>query len=604
MANTSFRSVPELFQHRVKSTPNGEAISFRDENDAWASWTWQEVAERVRAVACGLRAHGLQNEERCAILSGTCAEWILADLGILSGGGATTTIYPSNTAEECAYIITDSDSNYVFAEDNAQLDKLFEVRSELPNVRKVILLNGSHGDDWVISLDELMNDGRTWDETNEGGFDGVCAEIGPDSLATLIYTSGTTGKPKGVMLTHDCWVFEGESIDQVGLTMASDKQFIFLPLAHSFAKVLEVMFIRVGVPTAIDGDITRIVENLGDVRPTFMGAVPRIFEKVYNATIQSAKDGGPLKYRIFKWAVGVGSKVSDLKQEGKTPGPLLSLKYGIADRLVFSKLREKLGGRIRYFISGGAPLAPEIAKFFHAAGLLILEGYGLTESSAASFCNRPDHYKFGTVGPAMPGVEVKIADDGEVLIRGRGIMKGYYNLDDASRETLVDGWLHTGDIGVLDNDGFLKITDRKKDIIVTAGGKNVAPQNLENTLKAQCPYISQVIVHGDKRNFLSALVSLNEESTEKWAKAEGLSLSGYSELAASDEVRALIQDAFNQLNADLPSYETIKKFEILPRDLTVEDGELTPTLKVKRRVVEGNYRSLLDAFYAGSLTGM
>ena len=604
MASDSFRSVPELFQHRVKSTPNAEAISFRDESDAWATWTWQDVSDRVRSIACGLRALGLQNEERCAILSGTRAEWILADLGVLSGAGATTTIYPSNTPEECAYILNDSNSNYVFAEDVTQLEKLLEVRSQLSDVRKVILISGDHPSDWVLTLEKLMEDGNAWDEANADQFQAISNAIGPDSLATLIYTSGTTGKPKGVMLTHDCWVFEGETVEQLGLMMPSDKQFIFLPLAHSFAKVLEVMFIRVGVPTAIDGDITRIVENLGEVRPTFMGAVPRIFEKVYNATIQAAKDGGPLKYRIFKWAVSVGKRVSALRQQGKPIGPILSLKLGVADRLVFSKLKAKLGGRIRYFISGGAPLAPEIAEFFHAAGILILEGYGLTESSAASFCNRPDNYKFGTVGPPLPGVSVKLADDGEILISGRGIMKGYYNLDEATREALVDGWLYTGDIGVLDSDGFLKITDRKKDIIVTAGGKNVAPQNLENSLKAQCPYVSQVVVHGDKRNFLSALITLNEENTQKWAAAEGLSLTGYTALAQSSQVNALIQSALDRLNADLASYETIKKFAILPRELTIEDGELTPKMSIKRRVVETNYRDVLAGFYAGTVTGM
>jgi long-chain acyl-CoA synthetase len=604
MANDSFRSVPELFQHRVKSTPNAEAISFRDESDAWATWTWHDVADRVRSIACGLRSLGLQDEERCAILSGTRAEWILADLGVLSGGGATTTIYPSNTPAECAYILNDSDSNYVFAEDVTQLEKLLEVRGELAGVRKVILIAGDHPSDWVVTLEKLMEEGDAWDEANGGQFQAISDAIGPESLATLIYTSGTTGKPKGVMLTHDCWVFEGETIEQLGLMMPSDKQFIFLPFAHSFAKVLEIMFIRVGVPTAIDGDLTRIVENLGEIRPTFMGAVPRIFEKVYNATIQAAKDGGPLKYRIFKWALRVGKRVSVLRQQGKPIGPILSLKHGVADRLVFSKLKAKLGGRIRYFISGGAPLAPEIAEFFHAAGILILEGYGLTESSAASFCNRPDSYKFGTVGPPLPGVSVKLADDGEILISGRGIMKGYYNLDDATKEALIDGWLHTGDIGTLDSDGFLKITDRKKDIIVTAGGKNVAPQNLENSLKAQCPYVSQVVVHGDKRNFLSALLTLNTESTEKWAASEGLALTGYASLAQSPQVRALIQSAIDRLNADLASYETIKKFAILPRELTIEDGELTPKMSIKRRVVETEYRDVLAGFYAGTVTGM
>jgi long-chain acyl-CoA synthetase len=391
-------------------------------------------------------------------------------------------------------------------------------------------------------------------------------------------------------------------MDAIGVMSPADKQYLWLPLAHSFGKVLEVALIRIGIPTAIDGRIDKIVENLAVVKPTFVAAVPRIFEKVYNKVVSGAKDGGGLKYKIFTWALGVGREVSQLRQAGKKPGGLLAIKYGVADKLVFSKLKERFGGRLRFFISGSAPLNRDIAEFFHAADMLILEGYGLTESSAASYVNRLEKYKFGTVGMPVPGVEVRIAEeDGEILLGGRGIMRGYHNLPEANAETLDNGWLRTGDIGVIDADGFLKITDRKKDLIKTSGGKYVAPQNLEGKLKASCTYISQVIVHGNNRNFCSALITLDPDNLAKWGGDNGHGGKAYAELSQLPEVRALIQPFVDQLNASEPSYSTIKKFAILQKDFTIEDGDLTPSQKVKRKAIETKYKSVLDGFYAGSM---
>ncbi len=599
--SSSFRSVVELFHHRVDSTPDADAMYGR-RGETWYTWKWREVGQRARRLACGLRSLGVERGQRCAILAKTRPEWVLADMAILAAGGATTTIYPSNLPEECAYILENSGSIICFAENPEQAEKLLSVREGLPRLQKIILLEGRSGEALCMSLEELEALGAAWDAENPGAYEAGAEAVGPEDLATLIYTSGTTGKPKGVMLTHDAWVYEGEAIDTMGLLQPSDKHYLFLPLAHSFAKVLEIAFIRIGVPTAVDGDIDQLVPNLAAVQPTVMAAVPRIFEKVYNKVVSGAREAGGLRYRIFRWAVQVGAEVSALRQRGREPVGPLAIKARIADRLVFSKLQRTFGGRIKFFISGGAPLSREIAEFLHAAGILVLEGYGLTESSAASFVNRPDDYRFGTVGKPVPGTEVAIAEDGEILIRGRGVMRGYYRLPEATAETLgEDGWLHTGDIGLIDDRGFLKITDRKKDIIVTAGGKNIAPQKIENLLKVHCEYIAQVVVHGDKRNFCSALITIDEETTGRWARERGIDYGDYAELAGRPEVHELIWEAVQEVNRELASYETIKKIAILDRDFSIESGELTPKMSVKRRVVERNYAEILDGFYSGTI---
>lgn len=604
MASASFKSVVEMFHHRVRSTPESEALHFRRDG-SWRVLTWKEVGQRSRAMACGLRSLGLANEERVAILSSTRVEWILADMGILAAGGATTTIYPSNTPEECAYVLNDSGSRIVVAENRKQVDKLLGVRETLATVHHIVVIDGAPSEDgFVLTLAQLEERGAAWDRQHPGKYDEISEAVGPDQLATLIYTSGTTGMPKGVMLTHDCWVYEGEAIDSLGLITPADKQFLFLPLAHSFAKVLEISCIRIGVPTVVDGDIDMLVENLAATQPTYMGAVPRIFEKVYNKVVTGAREAGGMKLRVFSWSMGVGKQVSALRQKGQEPSGLLAIKAAIADKLVFSKLKALFGGRIRFFISGGAPLSREIGEFFHAADILVLEGYGLTESSAGTFMNMVDRYRFGTVGPAVPGTSVQIAPDGEILLKGRGIMRGYYNMPEATAETLdADGWLHTGDIGHLE-DGFLAITDRKKDLIKTSGGKYVAPQSIENKLKARSPLISQVVVHGDNRNFCSALVTVTQEAAESWARRLNLPFGSYEELTQRPELREEIGRAIETLNKELASYETIKKFTILPRDLSQDDGDLTPTLKVKRKAVEKKYKDLLDKFYEGSVAAL
>jgi long-chain acyl-CoA synthetase len=596
-----FQSLAHMIRYRFSDTPEKDAF-YSPTEDGWHTWSWKDVEEHVLNIARGLRALGVGDEERAAILCSTRVEWILCDLGILCSGAATTTIYPSCTPEECEYILTDSASVVCFAENDEQVAKLAAKREQMPLLKHVITIDGRRSaDGWVITLAELEELGKNWEGES---LDVVMERIGKDNLATLIYTSGTTGRPKGVELTHDCWLYTGEAMEELGFLTADDTQYLWLPMSHSFGKVLETAVIRVGIPTAIDGRIPKIIENLSVIKPSFMAAAPRIFEKVYNKVVTGAKDAGPVKYGIFRWALGVGREVSALRQQGKEPGGLLALKGKIADRLVFSKLRARFGGNIKFFISGSAPLSLEMAEFFHAAGMLILEGYGLTESSAASFVNRPDAYKFGSVGLPLPGTEIKIEEeDGEILLRSRGIMRGYYNLPDVTAETLTeDGWLRTGDIGKIDARGMLRITDRKKDLIKTSGGKYVAPQHLEGKLKALCPYLSQVLVHGNNRNFCTALVTLDPESIPKWADDEGIGTLSSVEIAGHGKTNGMIQSAVDELNSGLPSYETIKKFYIVPEDFSVESGELTPSLKVKRKVIEDRYKLVLDGFYEGSIS--
>jgi long-chain acyl-CoA synthetase len=599
MSEPTFRSVVEMFEDRVRSTPDREAMSGRRGGE-WYSITWTAAARRVRAVACGLLSLGFQKGERAAILATSSPDWVIADLGILSAGGATSTIYTSNTGEESAYILADSGARFCFVENPEQEAKVREVRGQLGGVAKLVLMNGEPAadDGWTVPLAELQRLGAFWDAENPGGFDRAAAATGPEDLATLIYTSGTTGRPKGVMLSHGNWVFEAESIRDLGILQPDDKQFLFLPLAHSFAKVLEVAFIRAGVPTAIDGVIDDVAVNVAAVRPTLMPGVPRVYEKLYNRVVTGAKEGSPLKYKIFQWAIGVGGEVSRLRQQGRQPGGVLAFKHRLADKLVYSKIKARLGGRLRYLVSGGAPLARSIAEFFHACDILILEAYGLTENSAGATSNRPERYKFGSVGLPLKGVEIKIADDGEILIRGRNIMRGYYNLPEATAEALdADGWLHSGDIGQLDADGFLTITDRKKDILVTAGGKNIAPQNIENMLKSSCPYVSQVVMLGDRRPFCVALITVNEDATGKWAREHGVEYKDYADLASRPEVKQLIREGVDAVNAHLASYETIKDFHLLDHDLSQATGELTPKMSIKRKVVEARHRDILEGFY-------
>ncbi|MFJ6069332.1 AMP-dependent synthetase/ligase [Streptomyces sp. NPDC093065] len=609
-------SVAGLFLERVAATPDAEAYRYPvppasgEGPDDWKSLTWAQAAERVYAIAAGLVELGVQPEQRVALASSTRLEWILTDLGIMCAGAATTTVYPQTNADESAYILSDSESRVLIAEDAAQLAKAREKRAELPDLTHVVLIDAAGADtseEWILTLDELERRGAARLETDPQLIKERVGALTKDQLATLIYTSGTTGRPKGVRLPHDCWSYMAKAIAATDLVTKDDVQYLWLPLAHVFGKVLTSGQIEAGHVTAVDGRVDKIIENLPVVQPTYMAAVPRIFEKVYNGVAAKARAGGGAKYKIFQWAAGIAREYAKVTQDnfrrtGTASAPTgLRTKHAVADRLVYAKIREAFGGRLRACVSGSAALAPEIGYFFAGAGIHILEGYGLTESSAASFVNPGEAYRTGTVGKPLPGTEVRIADDGEILLRGPGIMEGYHKLPEKTAEVLEsDGWFHTGDIGELSPDGYLRITDRKKDLIKTSGGKYIAPAEVEGQFKAVCPYVSNILVHGAARNFCTALIALDEVAIGEWAKENGLEGKPYAEIVAAPATVEMVDGYVRQLNEGLQRWQTIKKFRLLPRDLDVEHGEITPSLKLKRPVVEREYKNLIEEMYEGS----
>ncbi|MFJ5139631.1 AMP-dependent synthetase/ligase [Streptomyces sp. NPDC088707] len=609
-------SVATLFLERVERTPDAEAYRYPvpaasgSGPDDWKSLSWGQAAERVYAIAAGLVDLGVESEERVALASATRVEWILADLGVMCAGAATTTVYPQTNAEESAFILSDSESRVLIAEDAAQLAKAVERRADLPNLRHVVVIDatGVESDgEFVLTLAELEARGKGYLEKHPGAVKERVAAITATQLATLIYTSGTTGRPKGVRLPHDNWSYMAKAIAATGLVTQVDVQYLWLPLAHVFGKVLTSGQIEVGHVTAVDGRVDKIIENLPVVQPTYMAAVPRIFEKVYNGVAAKARAAGGAKYKIFQWAAGVSREYAKASQDnfrrtGTASAPFgLTAKHKVADALVYAKIREAFGGNLRACISGSAALAPEIGYFFAGAGIHILEGYGLTETSAASFVNPGEAYRTGTVGKPLPGTEVRIADDGEILLRGPGVMEGYHGLPEKTNEVLEsDGWFHTGDIGELSADGYLRITDRKKDLIKTSGGKYIAPAEVEGQFKAVCPFVSNILVHGADRNFCTALIALDEPTLLGWAAEHDLAGKSYAEIVAAPQTVAMVQGYVDRLNEGLQRWQTIKKFRLLPRDLDIEHGELTPSLKLKRPVVEREYKGLIEEMYAGS----
>jgi long-chain acyl-CoA synthetase len=591
----------ELWKRRLAATPQAVAFRYYD-NNAWQGMTFQEADAAAREIAAGLVARGLVPGDRVCLLSQTRLEWVLCDIAILLAGGVTVPIYASNTAEQCEFIVRDAGAKIVVVEDPAQRDKLAGLRDKLFTVTHLIQLTGDPpaglppapaegGARFVQSMAELRAAGRQWGVAHPGELDAHAETVGPESLFTIIYTSGTTGIPKGVVLTHDNLVAGICSAVRAMQISGGDSQYLFLPLAHVLGRELEWATIEIGCETAFSRGTALIKEDLVAVRPTFMAGVPRIFEKFFSGVKAAMAQGSGLKRKIAAWALRVGAAHSEAVRAGKPGG---GFAYWLADKLVFSKMRARLGlDRARFLISGGAPLAAEIGEFFLGAGLVILEGYGLTETMAAAFLNRQDRFRFGTVGPALDVVECKIADDGEILMRGPSVFRQYYN-DAASTADAVepDGWFHSGDIGQLE-DGFLRITDRKKDLIVTAGGKKIAPQALENALKARSALFSQVLVYGDKRPYCVALVTLSDDARKLFGGRE------FEALAADPAVKAALQKEIDGLNKNLASFESIKKFSILPADLTEASGDLTPKLSVKRKVVIDKYRSVIEELYRG-----
>jgi long-chain acyl-CoA synthetase len=595
------RNTLDLLEQRVNSQPGATAAKYKG-RDGWKEMTWSDFGQRVRQAAEGLIRLGVKPGDRVCIFAATRVEWVVADLAVLAAGAIVVPIYASNTTPEAAYIIENAGATLCIVDSDqpdgrapGRLQRIRQAWPQLPTLKKIVLMEGSvAGDDKLVAWSEVSAGTSTPELIEER--EKRTAALGPDSTATIIYTSGTTGNPKGVVLTHGNWVYEAQSSQKIGLMREHETVLLFLPLAHSFAQVIKASWLSLGFCMAFAESTEKVVDNCGEVHPTVLPAVPRIFEKVYNKVVGDGASAPGIQGWLFRSAMEAFDEQATARIEGK-PAPGFSLAKKIVFPKIKAKLDARLGGKLRVFISGGAPLARKLAYFFHELGFEILEGYGLTETSAGTCVNLPGSAVIGTVGPAFPGSELKIAEDGEIYIRGPGVMKEYYRLPEATAEVIdKEGWFHTGDIGEIDPAGNLRITDRKKDIIVTAGGKNVAPQNIENDLKSHA-IVSQAMVYGDRRKFLSVLITVSEEQAKKIAADKGISYSDYADLVQKPAIQEAVKAAVDGINASLPSYETLKRFAVLPSDFTQETGELTPTLKVKRKFATQKYKSVLDGFY-------
>ena len=598
------QTICELFFQAVEKKQNGALFMYK-EGGSYKPISALDMKERVEKIGNGLISLGLEFDGKVGILSHNRWEWAAADLGTITAGAADVTVYPTLLPEQIEYILNDSEATMLFVENLTQYEKVKEIWKNCKRLKYVFIMDNTKTDEEnTMTLDELMAKGEAYLEKN--GPDEYKKRAGSrkaDDLLTLIYTSGTTGNPKGVMLTHgnlasNCR-FSRESVLGDQYYNGNEVALSFLPLSHVLERMAGYYLVMLlGGCIAYAESIETVPQNMVEVKPTVMVSVPRLYEKMYARIMDMALSGSGLKKKIFFWAISVGQAASPVLARNGRPTGFLGIKYKIAHKLVFSKLQEKTGGRLKFFISGGAPLGKEIAEFFLAADLKILEGYGLTETSPVITVNVLELIKPGTVGPAIPNEEIKIAEDGEILCKGPNVMRGYYNREAETKEVLEpDGWFHTGDIGHLDQDNYLVITDRKKELIVTSGGKNVAPAPIENSLKA-IKYISQAVLIGDKKKFISALIVPDFEALEKWADRNGVAYSSIPELLKNEKVLELYNRKIENVNKDLARYEQVKKFTLLEEEMTLETGELTPTLKVKRRIVNKRHKETIDRLYA------
>jgi len=578
----------------------GLAAAFRSKvGGAWVSITHREALGRVQAISLGLRELGIKPGDKVAIVSENRPEWALTDYACLCARATDVPIYPTLTAKQTEYILRDSESVAVFCSTAAQVAKVLEVQGALPGLQQIIVFDGdaAAGRPGVISLAALEGKGRAV-VSRHPNWKAEALSAGPEDLATLIYTSGTTGDPKGVMLSHhNIWSNVQACLQMIPIG-SGDECLSMLPLSHSYERMVDYTLFQAGVIINYAESFDTVAANLQDVKPTVVLSVPRLYEKVYARVLENALSGSVIKRNIFFWAKRAGEQWATLSLAGLPIPGGLALKKKLADRLVFAKLRARTGGRIRFFVSGAAPLSADIAKFFYSAGLPVIEGYGLTESSPVLTLNPLDRIKLGTVGRAIPGVELKIAQDGEILARGPNIMQGYYKLPEATTETIdTDGWLHTGDIGEIDSDGYLKITDRKKELLKTAGGKYIAPQPIELAVKRN-KFVANAMLYGDRRKFPIILIVPNFDNLERWARERSLTYGTHAELIELADVHAKIEREVMSMLSHLAKFETPKKVVLLEKDFTIESGELTPTLKVKRRIVQQHYKDKIDAAYA------
>jgi len=588
---TKSATLADLLPLSAKLYGSAPAVRFK-QGDSWADRSFEQVLETVRSLSLGLIDLGVAKGDKVSILANTRPEWTYFDFAALSAGAIVVPIYQTNSPEECQYVLENSDAKVVVVEDDEQLEKIRAVRDRLPLLEHIVRMTGSSED--TISLEDLAargagRDGAEWEARWKA--------VTPEDICTFIYTSGTTGPPKGCIISHGNYRAMLDMVNETSVIEEEDLTYLYLPLAHSFALLIQLGSFDLGATLAYwERDPLKILANLGELKPTYFPSVPRIFEKIYTAATSGMEKEGGLKKAVFDWSIKVGRKVRDSERAGRKPGFLLRKQYEFADKQVLSKIRALFGGNLRLAVSGAAPISPEILRFFDAAGVLVLEGWGMTETSTAATISSAEDFKVGTIGKPFPGCEIRIADDGEILVKGPNVFQGYYKNEEATRETIVDGWLHTGDIGEIDEDGFIKITGRKKDIIITAGGKNITPANLENEIK-QHQLVSQCVVVGDRKPYLVALVTLDPEEAVSYAREHGLP-EDPAELSTNAEVQKAIEDHVATINEKFARVEQVKKVAILPRDLSQETGELTPTLKVKRAVVASKHEQEIEALYA------
>ncbi|HWC26407.1 MAG TPA: long-chain fatty acid--CoA ligase [Solirubrobacteraceae bacterium] len=572
----------------------GTAMRF-PQDGGWRRTSYPELGRDVRAIAKGLIALGVEPGDRVAILSNTRAEWTLADFGAICAGAVVVPVYQTNSPDECQYVLEHSGATALFCEDDEQLAKIAEVRDALPELRHLLRFEGEGGD--ALTLDELRAAGA---EVSDGDLDSRIGAIGASDVATIVYTSGTTGPPKGCMLTHGNLRADLDGVRQrLEIADGDDVIYVFLPLAHVLTRIVQLFAVDAGAEMAYwRRDPKQIVDDVQVIKPTHLPSVPRIFEKIHTAATAKAEQASGVKAALFHWAVGVGREMARREDGAGRPGLVHKAQHVLADRLVLHKIRDLFGGQLKLALSGAAPIDTDILEFFRAAGVWVLEGYGMTENCAVETLNTIEEHKFGTVGRPLPGCEVRIADDGEVLMRGPNVFVGYFRDEEATRETLVDGWLHSGDLGEIDADGYLRITGRKKDLIVTSSGKNIAPSNIEQAIKL-CRWVSQAVVYGDRRPYLTALLTLDPDEAGALAEHVGASSKDPAALAQDPAVRAELQAAVDEANKKFARIEQVKRFTVLERDLSQDDDELTPTLKVKRKLVYERHADRFAALYDG-----
>ncbi len=588
---THSKTLADLLVRSAELYGSHPAVRYKD-GDAWVDRSFQQVLDIVKPLALGLVALGVEKGDRVSILGNTRPEWTYFDYAALSVGATVVPIYQTNSPEECAYVLENSDAKVVVVEDDEQLAKVREVRAGLPQLEQIVMMVGDADD--ALSMAALTARGA---EVDDAVFEQRIAAVTPADICTFIYTSGTTGPPKGCIISHGNYRAMLDMVNETSVIEENDVTYLYLPLAHSFALLIQLGSFDLGATLAYwQGDPNKIMPDLAEVKPTYFPSVPRIFEKIYTAANSGMEKAGGLKKAIFDWSIKVGERTRETERAGRKPGWLLQRQYAIADKKVLSKIRGLFGGKVRLAVSGAAPINPDILRFFDAAGVFVVEGWGMTETSTAATIATAESFKFGTIGKPFPGCEVKIADDGEILVKGPNVFQGYHKNPEATAETIVDGWLHTGDIGEIDGEGFIKITGRKKDIIITAGGKNITPANLEAEIR-QHQLVSQCVVVGDRRPYLVALVTLDPEEAVAYAKDHGLP-EDPAQLATNPEIRQAIEAHVEEINQKFARVEQVKKVAILPRDLTQEDGELTPTLKVKRAVVTQKHEKEIEELYA------